>query len=873
MVEGAAPTAGRDVPAGEQAAPAKPDGSVLRHLPRARSDRGPPMRLSTRPDPTAAAGGRPASAPVARRAARPHRDDRPQDRPSRRRGMYTRMVVRDFARNRTVTGVLVVLMMLSVLLAAASAGTLVRLVGASSELMERADAPHVVQMHAGGYDQAEVDRWVADRPEVAFHQSMLMLGIDGAELSFDGEPQTASIQQNSLVVPNVERDLLLDLDDQPIRAVEDGTIVLPVYHQLEAGLEVGDPVRITGPAGFVKEFTIAGFARDSIMNPAIASSKRLAVSAADLEEVRAHTGDDEYLLEFWLHDPGTQSSAFQKAYLDSELPKAGQMVDSATFGLLTMIGDGMVAAVVILVSVLLLVVGLLCLRFSFLTAVEQDYREIGVLKAIGVAARDIRRIYLTKYALLALLATVLGLLGGWALTPLLTRNITRYMGSAPSIWNWVVPILAAVSVLGVLVLSVSVMLRRFKHISAVAALRAGSTGPRARASRLRLHRSRMPVHLRLGTMDVVGRWPTYLLLFAVFAVSAFIVIVPINSATTANAPGFIHYMGVGTVDLRIDLRYTDESSADGFTSIVDRLGDDPRVASIAPTVTTRNDTVDGDGNATSLYVGNGDHTVLPPTYAEGRPPTEGSEIALSLLALNRAGRGVGDVLPVEVGGEVRDLTIVGSYQDITNGGRTAKASLPTDGDEVMWYAIGVELAPGADVTAITEEYGEQLAPAKVADIERWQAQTLGPIASQLTVTAVVAALVAVALAVLMTALFARMLVARDAGQIAVQRAIGADDGGIRQQYLTRMLLVLVLGVVVGTLAANTLGERMFNLMFEAMFGGFEAVGRGASRIDFAIDPLLAYLALPAALVAAVAAATAVSTRSISATDISALTTE
>ena len=64
----------------------------------------------------------------------------------------------------------------------------------------------------------------------------------------------------------------------------------------------------------------------------------------------------------------------------------------------------MVAAVVILVSVLLLVVGLLCLRFSFLTAAEQDYREIGVLKAIGVAPRGLKRIHPATDAMLAALA-------------------------------------------------------------------------------------------------------------------------------------------------------------------------------------------------------------------------------------------------------------------------------------------------------------------------------------------------------------------------------------------------------------------------------------------------------------------------------------
>ena len=787
--------------------------------------------------------------------------------------MYRRMVVRDFARNRAVTSVLVLLMMLSVVLATASAGTLVRLIGASGSLMDRADAPHVAQLHAGGFDEQVVDRWVAGRPEVAHHQAMLLLGIDGANLFFDGEPQTTSIQQNSLVVPNVERDLLLDLDDQPVLEVAPGTIWPPVFHQVESGLDVGDTVTITASNGFVKDLTIAGFVRDSIMNPGITSSKRLAVSPVDLEEVRAHTGAVEHLISFWLDDPATQTAGFKKDYLDAGMPQAGQLVDSASFQMLTMIGDGMGAAVVILVSMLLLVVGLLCLRFSFLTAAEQDYRELGVLKAIGVAPRDVRRIYLTKYALLAAVATVLGLAGGLALTPVLTRNITRYMGSTSSLWNGVIPVVTALLVFVVLVLFTLVLLRRFRKISAVAALRSGSTSQQRRGARLRLSRSKMPVQLRLGTMDVLGRWPVYLLLFFVFAIATFIMIVPINTATTATAPGFIHYMGTAPVDLRIDLLHADGTSPAQFDRIVEELEADPAVVSIAPMVTTRNDTIDRDGNAASLYVENGDHTALPLTYADGRAPTDGTEIALSLLALHQSGAEVGGTLPVTVAGEERALTIVGSYQDITNGGTTSKASLPTDSDEVMWYMAGVVLAPGVDPAEAAQEYGDQFAPAKVAVIEQWRTQTLGPIADQITTTAIVAAVTAAALAMLMTALFTRMLLARDAGQIAIQRAIGADDQGLRRQYLTRILLVLVLGVAVGTLAANTIGQTLFNHMFEVMFGGFEMLGQGTSRIDFAVNPWLAYLALPAALLAAVTAATVAGSRSITAADIASLTTE
>jgi hypothetical protein len=105
-----------------------------------------------------------------------------------------------------------------------------------------------------------------------------------------------------------------------------------------------------------------------------------------------------------------------------------------------------------------------------------------------------------------------------------------------------------------------------------------------------------------------------------------------------NAAGFNIYMGIGAVDLRIDLHNTNKAAARQFSRIVQLLEADPDVARIAPMVTIRNGTVDKDGNAVSLYVKTGDHTRLPPTYADGR------------AALNQAGRQVGDTLSDESAG-------------------------------------------------------------------------------------------------------------------------------------------------------------------------------------------------------------------------------
>lgn len=51
-------------------------------------------------------------------------------------------------------------------------------------------------------------------------------------------------------MPHAERDLLLDLDNEPITAFAAIKIVLPVYYEVAADLQVGDLVGIaaTEPA-------------------------------------------------------------------------------------------------------------------------------------------------------------------------------------------------------------------------------------------------------------------------------------------------------------------------------------------------------------------------------------------------------------------------------------------------------------------------------------------------------------------------------------------------------------------------------------------------------------------------------------------------
>jgi putative ABC transport system permease protein len=87
---------------------------------------------------------------------------------------------------------------------------------------------------------------------------------------------------------------------------------------------------------------------------------------------------------------------------------------------------------------------------------------------------------------------------------------------------------------------------------------------------------------------------------------------------------------------------------------------------------------------------------------------------------------VGDVVPVTIAGQARDLTVSGIYSDVTNGGKTAKAAFADDGADTMWSAVGVELSDAALVGEKAAEYGDRFGFAKVSGMDDFVSQTYGP---------------------------------------------------------------------------------------------------------------------------------------------------
>lgn len=179
--------------------------------------------------------------------------------------------------------------------------------------------------------------------------------------------------------------------------------------------------------------------------------------------------------------------------------------------------------------------------------------------------------------------------------------------------------------------------------------------------------------------------------------------------------------------------------------------------------------------------------------------------------------------------------VCGIYSDITNGGKTAKASFEDENSQALWNTICVKLSQDVSVDKKIGEYAKHFGFAKISDINGYITQTFGPTIRSVGKAAVVGMIAALFMTLLITLLMIKMLLTKERYSIAVMKSVGFTSKDISVQYLSRFLVILTTGVILGTALANTLGETLAGDLIASF---------GAASFQFVIDPISAYLITP-----------------------------
>ncbi len=772
--------------------------------------------------------------------------------------LFLRHGYNDLTKNKGVNAALLIIVIMSAFLMATGAMVMERSVGSVNALFEEAKPPHFLQMHKGNYDTDALNEFANDHPEIDSWLIEDMLGFDGAALSWQ-RPSTDesgdfsnSLIDNLFVVQNEEFDFLLD-GTGAIAQPSAGEVYVPVAYQQSFGLETGDELTIRTDAGNLA-LTVRGFVRDSQMASSLSSATRFLVSDDDFADLAsAGGGDPEIIAEYRLSDTSLIST-FQTAYeSDDALPKNGQAVTYRLIRLVNVFSDGLVALALIFVSGLLMIIALLNLRFVIRGTLQDEVREIGVMKAVGLPNKTITRLYLTKYGVMALLGCVIGGVLAIIATRFLTRSVQLNYAQAPvGFLTFLVPMVALLVVCLLVIGICRGVLRGVRRVEVIGALVHGSILDEKQTSRRakRLARGARRTDLassaggninrKLALLDLRAEAGQWILIPVVFALAAVLIILPTNLLTTFQSPSFVTYMGAPESDLRADLQFSDDLEAT-HQQVLQQMESDERLTDVRDFAKVLYETPGEEGWET-LRVEVGDYSKGTVEFLDGTAPTEG-EIALSVLNSEQYDVAPGDEISIRSGSETpTDVVVSGTYQDVTSGGYTAKLQGRAT-VEPVGYVTYADTAGDAEAAEIAREYSAEHPTASVIPMREYVEQTLAYVTDAFRSAAILALVFGIGVALLITSLFLKLRLARERARMGVLAAIGFSSREIAFQVRFKILLASVAGTLFGVVFAATAGEWLVGAVISQ-------AGLGISNLGFITNPWLVYLVFPLSLIAA-----------------------
>ncbi|NBJ97456.1 ABC transporter permease [bacterium 1xD8-48] len=782
--------------------------------------------------------------------------------------MIKKLIVNDINQNKFSSGAALFFMAVSAMLLVLTTLLFSGLAGAIDSLMEKAEVPDYMQMHVRDEgsaeaaavwerEEAEISRFAESCREVGKWQICGFLNLDNNRITLGGRSLSDSTQDNGLCVQGEQFDYLLNMDGK-VPEVLPGEVFVPVCYRGKYQLSEGDVMEIGD-----YRLVIAGFLRDAQMNSMMASSKRFLVNGEDYERIRNFEVQEEYLIEFLLEE-NADINAFAAAYEAEQLSANGPAITKPLIRMMNALSDGTMIFVIFLVSIVVMLISMLCVRFLCLTQMERERKEAGMLKALGVEGAQIRRIYMAKYIFLSGCGGLIGLGAAFCIKAPMEQQIRELYGVGESgLEAAVLAFGAAALAEGAILFSVRRALKKTERMPALEAMF-------------------QPQEKKGGGQ--------YLIIGLVTFACTFLLLVPQNLYNTMSSPDFVTYMGIGSGDIRMDIRQTGDIR--GVTEdIASALAQDKQVerytvlttkacTAYLPSAESEADALTGlpatgltpenlqkaGLKTVNLAVETGSHGIFPVEYLEGRLPERQGEIALSVMNARELGLSVGDSIGLAEHGVIKNHRVCGIYSDITNGGKTAKAYDAGGDGPVMWSVLYVSLKDFAEKTEENPagrqagyfvkksagDFGEKekwmekyrAMGADVTYIADYVQDTYGQTLGQLRLAQRAAALISTFVTGAVVWLFIRLLVEKDRYAISLHKALGFTGADMKRSYFVKGMLPVIGGMTAGIFIGNPLGERICG----AVMKSFGAEGfRFAASQGLAPAGRLAVIAVPAVL--------------------------
>ncbi|MFD2413843.1 ABC transporter permease [Paenibacillus rhizoplanae] len=761
--------------------------------------------------------------------------------------MFLTILKKDLRRKKVMNTVLLILIILASTLAASSSSLMYSTSSALDSFIETSKVAdlNVTLANTPRYNTAVQD-WVKQEKklEAAYTERQISLSLEQITMPEGRKSFSGNISFVLATIPE-QVNRVFGENNEPYK-LQPGELGLPASLMLSSGIQPGEQLMIQF-GGNKRTFTVNGYFKDAFMGADLLGLKRILLSTEDFREIEKQLPEDT-LMNLWsfIAVPGVDSTEISASFANSDLPVNFE-VDKALVTM-TYMTDRIISAMMFAISVFLIFIAFLTLRFTIVSTLQDEYKEIGVMKAIGFRNRAIKQLYLTKYTGLACLGGILGLGISLPLTTLMSRRTSQYMilpGGSTSI---MISAVSTVVMIAFILLFCLLCMRKINKASAIDAIRQGQTGERFKASRsIHLHRSRfLPPPFFLALSDVMNRLKSYTSLILTLILSTAIILIPVNLTNTIVTPKFLEYFGTVGADFytkSVIAEKTVEQIRQEKELLTQRLKDQGFEVTLAANYAVLTKYISDNGQENRRINGQKNDQNVSVEILEGTAPILGNEIAITTIMSEKYGKQVGDNITFEIDGVPGTFMISGLFQSISNEGYAVWIARDYELKMVSTYLFSGDLQTpepekAAMMKAIQQQFPEQGIKTSLEMLEEITGGFMGQLQS---INALLTAIICL-ITFFITSLFVRLMIAKEVYGIAVMKSIGFTNAAIRLWQVLRILIIMAVSLVLGVIAANTLGGRLLGLIFRIF---------GLTSLEMNILPLQVYLWYPLLILAVV----------------------
>lgn len=760
--------------------------------------------------------------------------------------MFFRILKKDLKRKKGINFIVFLFMTMATLFVASSVNNIFVVMNATEYCLEKGKVPDVYICAYQQPDERKIEEWLEENEcvkEFSVNKATLLTANNITGFN-DKKGEDYDIGNSIMLQGNwTEHMLLFDREGNPIE-LQSGEIAMTKKEMDRNHLKVGDTFSI-GFGEYNKTFVIQNPIRDLALGSDLVGMSRYLISESDFEEVEKYC--DNIQLNYGVNT--TDNDQFIKDFNK----QAYNIVISLEKNIFeySYVMSLIMAAILIVLGVCLIVISFLVLRFTIVFTLGEEYKEIGIMKAVGIKNFTIKKTYLVKYFALISVASVLGCIISVPVSDISLKLVTDDMLLKNGKENLIINIICALVVMAIVMLLCLLSTNRLKRFSAMEAIRNGTTGERFhRKAPISLKRARhMSSTLFLAVNDILSEVKKYVVLILTFAMGTILIILSLNTLTSITSKEMAKNFALDTeADIYVsadtaedgegknDSKYAEKSIA-AMKQEMKKAGYDTEISTLAIYSLGFNmeDSDDVFRFMISQPVGS-DGTYIELT--KGYSPILENEIAMSEQAMKKMGAKIGDTICMKIGTKSVKMIITASYANYMQMGESVILNPNFDvGNTTLagLFVFQIKLLGVQNKEAAIRSMREEFPQYKFYNMEQAISDNLGGITDMFDGVRMVIVLLVCGINIMITVLMVKIFIMGEKGQIAMLRSIGFSIKQLKWRQMFRIGILLIISTLLGIFCSTFLNTLIIRPIFAMM---------GALYMKIQVDVMETYIFYP-----------------------------